>query len=395
MIPPPHNPIVAVTHPDPYAYYAALVASRPIYRDEPSGLWVAASAAAVTAILTSELCRVRPPKEQVPGVLLGSSAADIFRHLVRMNDGHRHSSMKVAVSSTLRGIGTEQIAEQSTAWARLLIDEMELEAGRLTDFTFHLPIYVIASLLGISREMLPQTALWMSDFVRCLAPTSTPEQIEQGKGAANHLLDLLHTMLDTPEAEPTARLLSMLAHGARSDGLVDKDAIVANGIGLLSQTYEATAGLIGNTLLALVRHEEIREQVLADPDRLDLVIQEVLRYDPPIQNTRRYLSGNGVVAGEEMKGGDMVLVVLAAANRDPAVNSEPERFDIFRKDRRLFTFGVGAHLCPGENMAAIIARAGVEQLLSSGIDVLRLIETVRYRPSGNARIPVFAGGEEK
>ncbi|HEY4389684.1 MAG TPA: cytochrome P450, partial [Ktedonobacteraceae bacterium] len=209
----------------------------------------------------------------------------------------------------------------------------------------------------------------------------------------NHLLDLLHTMLDTLEAEPTSSLLSILAHEARSTGYADKDVIVANGIGLLSQTYEATAGLIGNTLLALARHPEIHKQALADLDRLDLVIQEVLRYDPPIQNTRRYLASNGVVAGVEMKEGDMILVVLAAANRDPAVNSDPERFDIFRKARRLFTFGVGEHLCPGENMAAIIAKAGVEQLISSDIDVLRLTKTIRYRPSGNARIPLFEGGE--
>ena len=97
MTPPPQNPIVAVTHPDPYPYYADLVASRPIYRDETAGLWIASSAAVVTAVLTSDLCRVRPPTEQVPSTLLGSSAADVFRHLVRMNDGQKHAPMKRAV----------------------------------------------------------------------------------------------------------------------------------------------------------------------------------------------------------------------------------------------------------------------------------------------------------
>jgi cytochrome P450 len=169
--------------------------------------------------------------------------------------------------------------------------------------------------------------------------------------------------------------------------------VVANGIGLLWQAYEATAGLIGNTLLTLARHQDICEKVIARPAVLDLVIQEVLRYDPPIQNTRRFLAGNGIVAGEEMKEGDIILIVLAAANRDPVANRGPDRFDIFRKDRRIFTFGVGVHACPGEILAATITRAGIEQLMASDVNLQRLVETVRYRSSANARIPLFEGGK--
>ncbi len=80
-IPPPH-PIAAVTHPDPYPYYADLVANRPLYRDETTGHWIASSAAAVTAVLTNDLCRVRPATEPVPRAFQGSAVADIFRHLV-------------------------------------------------------------------------------------------------------------------------------------------------------------------------------------------------------------------------------------------------------------------------------------------------------------------------
>src|SRR5262245_65832843 len=83
----PQDPITAVTHPDPYAYYASLVAHKPLYYDDRLRLWVASSAAAVTAVLTNDLCRTRPSTEPVPEVRLGSSAADIFRRLVRMNSG--------------------------------------------------------------------------------------------------------------------------------------------------------------------------------------------------------------------------------------------------------------------------------------------------------------------
>ena len=109
----PRDPLAAVTHPDPYPYYASLVAERPFYRDEALGLWVASSAAAVTAVLTSDLCRVRPPAEPVPRALLGSPAGDIFGHLVRMNDGPGHCPFKQAVSATLDSVDRTQAAEQS------------------------------------------------------------------------------------------------------------------------------------------------------------------------------------------------------------------------------------------------------------------------------------------
>ena len=87
----PRDPIAAVTHPDPYPYYSALVAEEPLYRDGALGLWVAASAAAVTAVLASDLCQVRPLAEPVPRALLESPAGEIFRSLVRMNDGPAHA----------------------------------------------------------------------------------------------------------------------------------------------------------------------------------------------------------------------------------------------------------------------------------------------------------------
>jgi cytochrome P450 len=136
----------------------------------------------------------------------------------------------------------------------------------------------------------------------------------------------------------------------------------------------------------------MRDQVASDPELLHFVIQEVMRYDSPIQNTRRFLAEDGFVAGEKMRAGESILVILAAANRDPSANPNPERFDVFRKERRIFTFGVGAHACPGEALATTITKAGVERLIASGAAVERLAETMTYRASANARIPIF---EEK
>jgi len=380
----PQDPIAAVTHPDPYPYYADLIAHRPLYYDDKLRLWVASSASVVTAALTNDLCRVRPATAPVPKSLLGSPAAEIFRHLVRMNDGERHCPFKQAVSAALASIDAAQAAQQSVKWARHLLEEGGPE--RPSRFAFHLPVYVMGSLLGIPGDRLHQIALWMGDFARCVAPSSSPEQIERGKAAAGHLLQMFRDLLGSEEG-----LLSALAREAKRIGRDEADAIVANGIGFLSQPYEATAGLIGNALLALASRPEILDQVSADPELLRSTIQEVLRYDSPAQNTRRFLAEGGIVAGEKMKAGDAILVILAAANRDPMANPNPDRFDIFRKERRIFTFGVGAHACPGEALATTIAMAGVERLIASGVALERLSETMTYRASANARIPIFEG----
>src|SRR5262249_13160777 len=281
-----------------------------------------------------------------------------------------------------------RVAQQSGKSAQFLLDESgSMPASEhLSRFAFHLPVYVMGSLLGIPQDRLRQTALWMSDFVRCLTPASSPEQIELGKTAAGHLLKMFRGLL---AIEGEDGLLNTLAREAIRIGREDVDAIVANGIGFLSQAYEATAGLIGNTLLALARRPEVCNLVIAEPDLLRPVIQEVLRYDSPIQNTHRFIDQDGFVGVEKMKAADAILVLLAAANRDPSVNPSPERFDAFRKERRIFTFGVGPHACPGESLATTIAKAGVERLIKSGIALERLAETMAYRSSANARIPLF------
>lgn len=325
----PSDPIAAVTHPDPYPFYERLVAEAPFERDERLGLWVAASAEAVNAVLTSDICRVRPAAEPVPKALLGSSAADIFRHLVRMTDGPGQQALKASVMGML---GSMDASGPSREWARRLPAEP-------AEIAFHLPAYVIGSLLGV--EDLPRLASLVDDFAPALAPGSLAEQVERGREAAGHLLDMFH--------------------GG------EEAAITANRIGFLFQAYDSTAGLIGNTLLALAAHPE------AD---LHQTLLDVLRYDPPVQNTRRFVVEDGVVAGRSLKEGDVVLVVLAAANRDPA--------------GKLFTFGAGPHACPGETLAVTIAQAGIEALLQAGADLKGLAENVTYQPSANCRIPVFA-----
>jgi len=391
---PPANPIAAVTHPDPYPYYRELVARTPLYRDEALGLWVAASADAVTAVLTSPLGRVRPAAEPVPAAIVASPAADVFGRLARMTDGPGHATMKRAVSATLDAVEAPRALAQADRWARRLSAEMDPGASpaRLDEFALALSAHVIGSLLAMPDEALPSAERCVRQYTGGVSPGADAAHVERGKTAAGHLIDTVGALSIASGPGGPPGLLAVLHREASRAGCDDAPAVVANAIGFLTQAYEATAGLIGNTLLALAAHPDLRAKVERAPALLSEVIREVLRYDPPVQNTRRFIVADGLVAGQPMARGDAVLVVLAAANHDAAANLAPERFDAARAHRRTFTLGAGGHACPGQSLAITIARAGVEQLLARGIGLASLAEAVAYRPSGNLRVPLFAGG---
>lgn len=387
---PPTDPLAAASSRDPYPFYASLVANAPFYRDGRLGLWVASSAAAVAAVLGSDRCRARPADEPAPKHLLGSPLEAIFRSLVRMNDGASHCPLKRAVSATLEPLEPAAISRRSCDWADRLIAALRPidRPGELTTFAFHLPVYVLADLLGAEAALLPGLAASVGDLAASLGPAGSASD-ERGLRAAAHLQSTFAALLDAQEARGEPRLLGDLALQSRLAGVSDRQIAIANGIGLLIQAYEASAGLIGNTLFALARHPAARAQVLADVGLLGPAIQEVLRYDPPVQNTRRFVSADVRLAGCELRAGDSILVMLAAANRDPAANPRPDRFELLRTERRSFTFGLGVHACPAAVLVPLIAGSAIERLLAAGLDLDRLLAPA-YRPAPNTRIPLWA-----
>lgn len=370
------TPIAAVTAGDPYPYYADLVARRPFGYDEGLRLWVAADAASVTAVLSDPALRVRPPAEPVPAGIVGTPAGEVFGDLVRMTDGDRQQRLKRIIVHALGQVSPEVVtarAVQRTADILKAADRVPLP-----ELMFEVPAQVVADLCGLPEASVADAGRLVGDFVQCIPATATTDQYRLAATAAGQLQAMLDPQLD----ERGDGLLAELVRTA-ADGRQERPALLANGIGLLSQTYDATAGLVGNTLLALAR---VQGPYPGSTEELALFVREVARWDAPIQNTRRFAAEPTRVAGTEVQPGQAVLVVLAAANRDPAVNPEPDRF---RTDPALFTFGAAAHRCPGETAAVAIAAGVVGTLLAHGFDLGQLPSQPAYRPLPNARIPVL------
>lgn len=375
IMPPPSDPVAAVTHPDPYPWYAAL-RQRPFHRDETLGLWVAARAEDALAVLASSACRVRPPSEPVPRPLAGGAAGALFGRLVRMTDGDAQARAKRAVAAAL-----DVPVEHVTAEARRQVAALAADGIGLDELIFALPVRVVAALLGFDR--LPEVAGRMRDVVAAFAPGAAPEAIERGHDAAAAMVALTEALI----ASPGDGLARRLRDAAAREGGIDPAAVTANAVGFLFQVHDAGAGLLGNAILALGARPELRRALMADRSLLPGLVQEVLRCDPPAQNTRRFVAEDTAIAGQALRAGDTILVVIAAANRDPALNPDPDRFDPARPDRRLLTFGHGRHACPGDAIAAAIAMAGLDALLD------RLPHwperPAGYRPSPNVRMPRF------
>ncbi|CAG9169532.1 cytochrome P450 [Cupriavidus respiraculi] len=367
---PPADPIAAVVHADPYPYYRELAARRPFHRDDALGVWVAAGAAEVAAVLAHPDCAVRPASQPVPAALDGSAAGDLFARLIRMNDGARHAPMKAVVRGQMARIDLAVARRRAQDIAATLVFDASDVPGTVNRWMFALPVLTVAELTGLPLAGHAELAPRVAAFAAAMSPLATPADIGAGIAAARWLMQW--TPVPAAGAGRTAGMLSALAAAAREVG-VDTQTIAANAIGLLVQACEATAGLVGNTLLRLAREPGAG----AGETGLAALVGRVLRDDPPIQNTRRFVAADAVVCGVPLARGDTVLVLLAAASHDDA------------RRERAWTFGDGGHACPGDALAAVLAEATVAALLARGVAAGTLARGFRYRPSVNARIPHF------
>ncbi|QXI04065.1 cytochrome P450 [Pseudomonas tensinigenes] len=362
------NPISAATHADPYPYYAELRAAGGLTFYPDLKLWVASSARAVCAVLAHADCRVRPAQEPVPKAIAGSMAGKVFGQLMRMNDGERQRCPRSAIEPELAALDLEAV--NTLVAARLIT----ADADGVYKAMFRGPVCVVSALLGFTPAQARAVSELTADFVACLSPLSNDLQLAAADAAAEQLRGYFIELL----AEPASDFLGAIQQRFAGDG----ETLIANLIGLCSQTFEACAGLIGNTLLALRRQPALRGE------SIEALLGEVQRFDPPVQNTRRFVSASCEIAGVRVEAGDVILVLLASANRDPALNAQPEQFLVQRENRPSFSFGSGRHECPGQALAMSIAGATVREVLKNGTDLNRL--NWHYRPSLNGRIPVFS-----
>lgn len=385
----PSNAVAAASHFNPYPYYRQLLAGSPLYFDAELRLWVASRAEVIQEVFDNPHCLVRPTAEPVPRSIAGGDAGAVFAKLIRMNDGAAHAGPKRVIGQALAGVDLAVVADKTGRLAAMLEARHVLADGAaLKRWLFDLPTCAVADLLGVGQAELPLVARWVAEFVRCLSPLSTPEQLAGADTAAQSLNRHFAELLRSGSAVP-GTLLGEVCRQAAETGWIGQEAIVANVIGLLSQTHEATAGLIGNCVVALLSQPGLERRLRAEPGLAAALVREVARFDPPVQNTRRFVAQATCVAGVTLQPGDVVLLSLAAAGRDERVHAQPDVLMLEREKRPLFCFGHGRHACPGQSLALVIATAALQYLLARPVALGQAGLGWTYRPSANARLPEF------
>ncbi|KUZ68253.1 cytochrome P450 [Burkholderia ubonensis] len=386
----PTDPIAAVTHRDPYPYYAALVDGPPLAFDATLGLWVASRAATVGAVLGHPACRVRPLAAPVPPALRGTTAGELFGQLIRMNDGAlRHDAPKRAMQTALASVDALALRRRTAALAAQRLP-VHAAPDALNAWCMTVPVCAVAGLLGFDDARLDDVAAWVTDFVAALSPLSTAAQLAGASAAAGRLLDRMTEIVAATRADDGS-LVAAVQCAAHEAGWHASGALIANLVGLLSQTCEATAAWLGNTVVAWLdpAKRPAGEPCATDDATLEAFVAEVARFDAPVQNTRRFVAARTTLDGVTVDAGDAILVVLAAANRDPAAQRDPHRFAPGRPPGPAFGFGAGPHGCPGERIARAVTAGAFGALLRGGGLPPGDAPGWRYRDSTNVRMPKF------
>ncbi|MEW2286895.1 cytochrome P450 [Streptomyces sp. NPDC047841] len=245
-------------------------------------------------------------------------------------------------------------------------------------FAYPFPVTVICRLLGVPREDEPRFRAWVDPLVAGLDPAAGPEQDADAQRTAREarmqLGMYLAGLVEERTKEPRDDLLSDLVAGRGPDGSLSMMEVLSTSVLLLIAGHETTVNLITNGMLTLLRHPEILQRLREDPGLSVSIVEELLRYEPPVQLVpQRTCIADIEVRGVTIPKGSRIWLVLAAGNRDPERFKDPERFDPDRGDIQHLGFGSGIHSCFGAPLARLEAQIALSEL-ARRLEGPRLVE---------------------
>jgi cytochrome P450 len=238
------------------------------------------------------------------------------------------------------------------------------EIDVIADLALPVPATMICEMMGVPVEDRERFTRWTADSTHLLAAlTSPPDVIERGLAAVRSLADYFEALIAERRKSLTDDILSNLIRAEEAGDRLSPEELVVQSAGLLTAGFETTIGLIGNGILALLRHPDQLERLRADPGLEAPAIEECLRYEGPILLTVRVAQQDIPLGGKTIPRDAMIFVMLAAANRDAAAFDAPEVFDVGRAPNPHIAFGGGTHLCLGAHLARAEARIAIGEFV--------------------------------
>jgi P450-derived glycosyltransferase activator len=303
-------------------------------------------------------------------------------------DPPRHTRLRRLVAPSFTPRALRERSERIDKIVDGFLDELASRPrfDLIGDFAVRVPIQVICDLLGVPGAEYPRFIRWGASVALSLDSTWTMGQYRQLQASLTEMAAFFRALLAERRARPADDVVSDLVRAeAEGDEPVTESDLLATAELLLVAGFETTVNLIGNGALRLLHDDAAREWLLDNPDRAPDLVEEVLRFDPPVQHTMRLTHQPMTLAGMDLPADTGIAVLLAGANRDPAVFTQPDRFDPERpNNREHLAFSAGLHYCVGAGLARMEAAAALRALFERYPD-LRASGPVRHRRTRNIR----------
>lgn len=371
---------------DPYAFYARLHASTPTFFWEEYGHWCFAGFKDVSALLRDkrlgrEILHVATREEiGLPEPKLHTVAFDrTEKHSLLNLEPPNHTRLRTLVNRAFVSRHVEQLRPRIVGLANAMIDSFEAEESvdLIKAFAAPIPAIVIAEMLGLPAESAPSLLGWSNRMVAMYMFGVSHATELDADAAATEFMDYLAEAIAARRASPREDLLSHMLTADRDGDVLTDEEVMSTAILLLNAGHEATVHTTGNGVKSILESGIDPKTLFASDAQAAATVEECLRFDAPLHLFTRYALQDLDYDGVHLRKGDVVGLMLGAANRDPARFANASSFDPFRTDGANVSFGAGIHFCIGAPLARIELQVAFGELFRR-LPGLHLAEQPRY-----------------
>ena len=391
-----YNPLSARMARNPYPAYDRLRTRDPVHHSRLMDLWVMSRHADVDAVLRDFRRFSNDQGKRDPARRRRSTLPPIPDPSLLFLDPPDHTRLRTLVNKAFTPKAVAALEPRIREMAHELLDAAERPGGfdLMEGLANPLPVMVIAEMLGVPLEDRAQFREWSNRRARLVEPLVGARALRIGNEASKALDAYFRSIIRQRRAEPRDDIISALAHvEEEGDRLTEREMLGLLRL-LLVAGNETTTNLIGNGMLALLRHPQQLQALRDDPGRIPAAVEELLRYDSPVQASLRLVLEDCGVNGIPLRRHDNILLLNGAANRDPAAFDHPGQLDIGRRDNNHVAFGRGIHFCLGAPLARLEGRVAIEVLLERYPSLGLVSDRPAYRNSivlrGLETLPVRA-----
>jgi pimeloyl-[acyl-carrier protein] synthase len=375
---------------EPHAHYRVLREYDPVHWDPYMHAWVVTSyPEAVWVLMNCSADRTpRPAHLEQLGLSFMSPFSEVMLQQMMFMDGAAHTRLRSICAAAFTPRRVEGLRDAIRTVADELLDKVIGcgEMDMIADFANPLPAIVTARLLGVPVEDHERLHGWVLDIAEVLGNFQHhPDRVAEIVNSLDGLKSYVATIMEEQRSSPNDGLIySLMTAEANGQRLTD-DEVIANTIITLIGGHETTMNLIASGFLTLLRNPASYEQLQSQPEIVNSAVEELLRFESPVQHTARIAPTDLELAGRSIRKGSRVVAVLAAANRDPNRFPDPDRLDLARADNRHLAFGWAAHFCFGAPLARLEGQIAFNTLLRRLLRPSLLTKNLRWRDNAGLR----------